>query len=70
MYAFCINPKYPGYFFLIFKEGLQGTLCSWNVKVVPNAFELNKTQYPDMRGLRNGLKMQLDNARGQGGGRR
>ncbi|TKA51660.1 Transcription elongation factor spt6, partial [Cryomyces minteri] len=32
MYAFCINPKYPGYFFLCFKAGQHAALASWPVK--------------------------------------
>lgn len=56
MYAFCINPKYPGYFYLCFKAGLHAHLGAWHVKVLPNAFELQKNQYPDMTSLKNGFK--------------
>jgi transcription elongation factor SPT6 len=57
MYVFCINPKYPGYFHLCFKAGRDAPLCNWPVKVVPNAFELRRNQYPDMRALKNGFKL-------------
>jgi transcription elongation factor SPT6 len=60
MYAFCINPKYPGYFWLLIKEGLNARLIMMNVKVIPNGFKLNEASYPDMRSLRNGMKLQLD----------
>jgi len=56
MYAFCINSKFPGYFNLVFKAGREAPLCTWNVKVVPNAFELQRNPYPDMRALKNGFK--------------
>ena len=57
VYAFCINPKHPGYFFLCFKAGQNAQLQAWNVKVIPNAYELQKIQYQDMRALCNGFKM-------------
>lgn len=57
MYAFCINPKFPGYFHLCFKADLKSPLSSWNVKVVPNAFELQRNSYSDTRALKNGFKM-------------
>lgn len=57
MYAFCINPKFPGYFHLCFKADLRSPLSSWNVKVIPNAFELQKNPYSDMRALKNGFKL-------------
>lgn len=56
-YAFCIDPKHPGYFNLCFKAGLNAKLQSWYVKIVPQAFELQKNQYPDMRALCNGFKL-------------
>jgi transcription elongation factor SPT6 len=62
MYAFCINPKYPGYFNLCFKAGLQAELGCWPVKVIPNAFELQRNQYPDMRALKNGFKLLFTNS--------
>ncbi|KAI9823150.1 MAG: Transcription elongation factor spt6 [Thelocarpon impressellum] len=61
VYAFCINPKYPGYFFLCFKAGQHAPLGSWPVKVVPQAFELQNNAYPDMRALCNGFKLLFQN---------
>ncbi|KUL84062.1 hypothetical protein ZTR_07408 [Talaromyces verruculosus] len=61
VYAFCINPKYPGYFFLCFKAGQNATLQSWNVKVIPQGFELQRNPYPDMRALCNGFKLLFTN---------
>ncbi|PNS19134.1 hypothetical protein CAC42_1870 [Sphaceloma murrayae] len=57
MYAFCINPKWPGYFDLCYKQGRDAPVSSWPVKVIPNAFELQKNAYPDMRSLKNGFKL-------------
>ncbi len=57
VYAFCINPKHPGYFFLCFKAGQHAPVQNWPVKVVPNAFELQKNPYQDMRALCNGFKL-------------
>jgi transcription elongation factor SPT6 len=65
MYAFCINPKYPGYFYLCFKAGGTAPLGNWPVKVVPNAFELRNNPYPDMRSLKNGFKLLAQNASGR-----
>lgn len=56
MYAFCIEPKYPGYFNLCFKAGLNAQLGTWPVKIIPNAFELQRNAYPDMTALKNGFK--------------
>ncbi|KAL1310467.1 hypothetical protein AAFC00_000760 [Neodothiora populina] len=72
MYAFCINPKYPGYFYICFKAGQAAPLASWPVKVIPNAFELQRHQYPDMRALKNGFKLLFQGgaARMNGGVRR
>ncbi|OKL63542.1 Transcription elongation factor spt6 [Talaromyces atroroseus] len=50
VYAFCINPKYPGYFFLCFKAGQNASLQSWNVKIIPQGYELQRNPYPDMLG--------------------
>ena len=61
MYIFCLNPKYPGYFFLCFMEGPRAPLATWPVKVIPNAFELRGHKYPDMRALRNGFKLLVAN---------
>ena len=60
-YAFCIDPKHPGYFHLCFKAGLNAKLQSWSVKIVPQAFELQKHQYPDMKALCNGFKLLFTN---------
>lgn len=72
MYAFCINPKFPGFFDLCFKAGQDAPLSSWPVKVIPNAFELQRNHYPDMRALKNGFKLLFANASNSaanGGGR-
>ncbi|KAK0252691.1 Transcription elongation factor spt6 [Friedmanniomyces endolithicus] len=61
MYAFCLNPKYPGYFSLCFKAGQNAPLANWPVKVIPNAFELKGNKYPDMRALKNGFKVVFQN---------
>jgi transcription elongation factor SPT6 len=42
MYAFCINREYPGYFYLCFKASASQPPGSWSIKIVPNAFELQK----------------------------
>lgn len=57
MYAFCLMPKYPGYFWLCFRAGFTATPGAWPVKVVPNAFELKRHAYPDMKALKNGFKL-------------
>ena len=56
MYAFCINREWPGYFYLCFKQGPKTKNVTWPIKVIPNAFELQKNAYPDMRALKNGFK--------------
>ncbi|KKY27329.1 putative transcription elongation factor spt6 [Phaeomoniella chlamydospora] len=61
VYAFCINPKYPGYFYLCFKAGQHGKLQNWPVKVIPQGFELQKNPYPSMRDLTNGFKLLYTN---------
>ncbi|KAH6674448.1 SH2 domain-containing protein [Halenospora varia] len=58
VYAFCIDPKHAGYFLLCFKAGEKSRPMAWPVKIVPNAFELLKSPYPDMRALTNGFKMR------------
>ena len=68
VYAFCFNPKYPGYFYLCFKAGQHAHLQNWPVKVIPGGFELQKVPYPNMRDLCNGFKLLF--ARMQTGGRR
>ncbi|KAI0206091.1 transcription elongation factor SPT6 [Astrocystis sublimbata] len=60
IYMFCINPKYPGYFNLCFKASRSSPIGIWNVKVVPGAFEMMKSQYPDMRALCNGFKLRFN----------
>ncbi|KAF2093847.1 transcription elongation factor Spt6 [Rhizodiscina lignyota] len=62
MYAFCINPKYPGFFYLCYKAGQHAQLGAWPVKVMPGAFELQKHQYPDMTALKNGFKTLFMNS--------
>ncbi|CZS96047.1 probable transcription elongation factor spt6 [Rhynchosporium agropyri] len=58
VYAFALDKRHPGYFHLCFKAGHEGSPHSWPVRVVPNAFELQKTPYPDMKALCNGFKMR------------
>ncbi|EMR10052.1 hypothetical protein PNEG_01805 [Pneumocystis murina B123] len=58
-YAFCFNPKYPGFFDLCFKANLKSKVVSWSVKVVPNAFSLKGNLYGDMNTLCNGFKMMF-----------
>ncbi|KAJ5162401.1 Transcription elongation factor Spt6 [Penicillium capsulatum] len=60
-YAFCINGKYPGYFYLCFKAGEHSRLQNWPVKVIPQGFELQKNPYPDMQALCNGFKLMFTN---------
>lgn len=57
-YAFCIDPKHPGYFYLCFKASRTSRVNAWMVRVVPHAFEMMKSQYPDMRALCNGFKLR------------
>jgi transcription elongation factor SPT6 len=66
MYAFCLNPKHPGYFDLCFKAGQAAPTDHWPVKVIPNGFQLQQNQYPDMRSLKNGFKLQFA-SQGPGG---
>jgi transcription elongation factor SPT6 len=58
VYAFCLDPRHPGYFYLCFKAGHNARVNSWPVRVVPNAFELMKSPYPDMKALCNGFKLR------------
>ena len=69
VYAFCLDPKHPGYFHLCFKAGLAAKLQTWPVKVVPGGFELQKVQYTDMKGLCNGFKILFSNMQSARGGR-
>ncbi|OJJ43382.1 hypothetical protein ASPZODRAFT_136232 [Penicilliopsis zonata CBS 506.65] len=60
-YAFCLDPRHPGYFFLCFKAGKSVPVHSWPVKVIPQGYELQRNQYPDMRALCNGFKLLFMN---------
>ncbi|KAK4109448.1 transcription elongation factor Spt6 [Canariomyces notabilis] len=57
-YAFCLDTKHPGYFFLCFKASRNSKVNAWMVRVIPHAYELLKSQYPDMRALCNGFKLR------------
>ncbi|KAF2119350.1 transcription elongation factor-like protein spt6 [Lophiotrema nucula] len=57
MYVFCANPKYPGYFWLCYRAGKEARPGAWPVKIIPSAFEMEKSQYPDLPSLKNGFKM-------------
>ncbi|KAG8168815.1 hypothetical protein KVR01_001564 [Diaporthe batatas] len=57
-YAFCIDNKHAGYFWLCFKANRSSRVMGWPVRVVPNGFEFLKNQYPDVRALTNGFKMR------------
>jgi transcription elongation factor SPT6 len=59
VYAFCLDPRHPGYFYLCFKAGQLAQVNAWPVRVVPKAFELLKNNYPDMKTLCNGFKMRM-----------
>ncbi|KAK7746295.1 Transcription elongation factor spt6 [Cytospora paraplurivora] len=60
-YAFCIDNKHAGYFWLCFKATRNSRVMGWPVRIVPNGFEFLKNQYPDMRSLTNGFKMRYNN---------
>ncbi|KAF1935386.1 transcription elongation factor-like protein spt6 [Clathrospora elynae] len=66
MYAFCSMPKYPGHFWICFQMSARGPKGAWGLKVVPNAFELQKHVYPDMVALKNGFKMLIGAAASKG----
>lgn len=55
-YAFCLDEKKPGYFLLLFKAGLNSPLGCWPVRVIPGAYQLRGTSYPDVITLCNGFK--------------
>ena len=57
-YAFCIDNKHPGLFFLCFKASRSSPVNAWQVRVIPKGFELLKSSYPDMRALTNGFKLR------------
>jgi len=58
-YAFCLDNKHAGYFLLVFKINAHTPISAWPVKVVPKAYEMLGSQYPDMRALCNGFKLRL-----------
>jgi transcription elongation factor SPT6 len=58
VYTFCIDPGHPGYFVLCFKPNQKGAIQKVIVKVLPGAYEMMKSQYPDMRALTNGFKLR------------
>lgn len=60
IYLFCINPKRAGYFYLCFKASKNSSINMWDVKVVPKAFEMMKSQYPHMLALCNGFKLRFN----------
>ncbi|KAI6092087.1 transcription elongation factor Spt6 [Hypoxylon rubiginosum] len=60
IYLFCINPKRAGYFYLCFKASKSSPINMWEVKVIPNAFEMMKNQYPHMLALCNGFKLRFN----------
>lgn len=60
-YAFCIDQKHPGYFWLCFKATRASQVVAWPVRVIPGAYELMRSQYPDMRALSNGFKLRYQN---------
>lgn len=59
MYAFCSMPKYPGRFWLCFQLGANKPKGAWGFKVAPGKFEMNGSEYGDMRILKNGFKMYV-----------
>lgn len=61
VYAFCIDTKHPGYFYLCFKAGIKAKVQSWPVRIIPQAYELMKSPYGDMRALCNGFKLRHQN---------
>ncbi|KAF3032899.1 Transcription elongation factor spt6 [Didymella heteroderae] len=67
MYAFCSMPKHPGYFWICFQMGENKPKGAWVIKVVPNAFELQKNAYPDMVALKNGFKLLIQSGAGARG---
>lgn len=69
IYAFCINPQYPGYFNLCFKFSQAGKTQVWPLKVIPNGYELQRSQYPDVSALKNGFKVMSMNKAQAGRGR-
>lgn len=60
IYAFCIDPKHPGYFYLCFKANKAAKIGHWFVRIIPNGFEFLKEKYPNMRDLCNGFKTRFN----------
>jgi transcription elongation factor SPT6 len=60
-YAFCIDTKHPGYFWLCFKASKTARVIGLPVRTIPQGFELRGYQYPDMRALCNGFKLRFQN---------
>ncbi|KAK7964989.1 transcription factor atf1 [Apiospora saccharicola] len=60
IYAFCIDPKHPGYFHLCFKANKAAKIGNWMVRIIPNGFEFLKEKYPNMRDLCNGFKTRFN----------
>jgi transcription elongation factor SPT6 len=60
-YAFCIDTKHPGYFWLCFKASRSARVIALPVRAIPQGFELKGYQYPDMRALCNGFKLRYQN---------
>ncbi|KAK5987461.1 Transcription elongation factor SPT6 [Cladobotryum mycophilum] len=60
-YAFCIDTKHPGYFWLCFKASKSARVIGLPVRTIPQGFELRGYQYPDMRALCNGFKLRYQN---------
>jgi len=60
-YAFCIDTKHPGYFWLCFKASRTARVIGLPVRSIPQGFELKGYQYPDMRALCNGFKLRFQN---------
>lgn len=60
-YIFALNHKRPGWFLLLFKTSAESELFTWNIKVVPNGYEMQNHVYPDMLLLCNGFKTIMQN---------
>ncbi|KAJ6443334.1 transcription elongation factor spt6 [Purpureocillium lavendulum] len=60
-YAFCIDTKHPGYFWLCFKASRTARVIGLPVRAIPQGYELKGYQYPDMRALCNGFKLRYQN---------
>ncbi|KAK1749981.1 Oxysterol-binding protein-domain-containing protein [Echria macrotheca] len=62
-YFFCLDTKHAGYFYLCYKASPTARFVALSVRIIPNAYELAKNQYPDMRALCNGFKLRFASAR-------